>query len=320
MDGNTLQKSPGPMMKSGILLVLTLAAVVLTTFCLLNGITIVFTHFFYIPIILAAYWYQKKGVFYAVCLSGFYLAAVYLLSQPDLTQVIAAVSRVVVFIGIAIFSSYLSLIIHTERAEIKRSETKFRKIWENVEAGIILVDRKTHRIIDANPMALRLTGYSRNEMIGHVCHKFICTTEKGSCPIDDLGQKLEHAERDLLDREGNKIPILKTVTPMIINGEDYLVENFVSISAVKDAENALIAYIREVALRIKNPLQLVKQNLFDIKNQISSDETPKEHITLELAVQEKHLEEILATLQDLDAAISEKRRELPDSIKEFLKR
>lgn len=319
MEGVTLQKGPGSMMKPGILLALTVVAVVLTIFCLLNDINIVFTHFYYIPIILAAYWYQKNGIFYTVGLSGFYLAAVYLLHQPGPAELVASIIRVAVFIGIGIFVTYLSLVIKEERAEIQRSETKFRKIWESVEAGIVLVDRQTHKIADANPMALKLTGYTRDEMIGHVCHRFICTTEEGKCPIDDLGQKLEHAERDLLNKEGEKIPILKTVTPMTINGDDYLVENFVSISAVKDAENALIAYIREAALRIKNPLELVKENLSDIKRQISGDETAKDHILLELAVQEKHLDEILATIRELNVAVSEKRTEIPDAISEFLK-
>ncbi|MDD3090105.1 MAG: PAS domain S-box protein [Methanoregulaceae archaeon] len=318
MEGKTIQDNPGSMLKPGILLAFTVVAVVLTIFCLSSGITIVYTHFFYIPIILAAYWYRKRGVFYAVCLSAFYLGAVYLLVQPDLSEAVASVTRAAVFIGISIFIAYLSLIIQREHADIQRSETKFREIWEHVEAGIVLVDRKTHRIVDANPMALRLTGYSREEMIGHLCHTFICPAAEGRCPIDDLGQSIEHAERDLLNREGEKIPILKTVTPMNINGDEYLVENFVSISAVKDAENALIAYIREAALRIKNPLELVTQNISDIKNQVSEGETEKAHIIMELAIQQKHIEEILATIHDLNVAVSEKRTEIPDAMREFL--
>jgi hypothetical protein len=168
-------------------------------------------------------------------------------------------------------------------------------------------------------MALNMTGFSREEMIGQVCHRFICPAEEGKCPIDDLGQKLEHAERALLDREGNTVPILKTVTPMEIDGTEYLLENFVSLVAVKDAENALIAYIREAALRIKNPLELVKQNISDIQNQVSEGATGNVHIIMELAVQEKHIEEILATIRDLNAAVSEKRTEIPDAMREFLK-
>jgi len=319
MEGETIQDNPGSMLKPVILLAFTVIAVVLTIFCLLNGITIVFTHFFYLPIILAAYWYRKRGVFYVVCLSAFYLAAVYLFLQPGLTELVASIFRVAVFMGISIFIAYLSQIVYRERVELERSETKFRNIWENVESGIILMDRQSHTIVDANPMALNMTGFSREEMIGQVCHRFICPAEEGKCPIDDLGQKLEHAERALLDREGNTVPILKTVTPMEIDGTEYLLENFVSLVAVKDAENALIAYIREAALRIKNPLELVKQNISDIQNQVSEGATGNVHIIMELAVQEKHIEEILATIRDLNAAVSEKRTEIPDAMREFLK-
>ncbi|MDP2796644.1 MAG: PAS domain S-box protein [Methanoregula sp.] len=108
----------------------------------------------------AAYWFDRKGVFYAILLSAFYLGAVYTLSLHDMQIIYAAVGRVVVFIGVSLGIAILSLIIQRQKDEISQSEERFRGIWESVQAGIILVDAKNHTIIAANPKAQTTTGFS----------------------------------------------------------------------------------------------------------------------------------------------------------------
>ena len=72
------------------------------------GITIVFPHIFYIPIILAAYYYPRTGVLYAIGIAVAYCLS-YLLASPIFHEsFIAALARSFVFILIAIVVSYLS--------------------------------------------------------------------------------------------------------------------------------------------------------------------------------------------------------------------
>ncbi|WP_269851537.1 PAS domain-containing protein [Methanosarcina horonobensis] len=42
----------------------------------------------------------------------------------------------------------------------------------------MLIDSKTHEIVEANQAAEETIGLSRNELIGHICHKFVCPAEK----------------------------------------------------------------------------------------------------------------------------------------------
>ncbi|MCI0745974.1 MAG: ATP-binding protein [Verrucomicrobia subdivision 3 bacterium] len=51
-------------------------------------------------------------------------------------------------------------------AALKRSEIRYRRLFEAANEGIILVDPDTQRIVDVNPFMVRLLGYAREELLG----------------------------------------------------------------------------------------------------------------------------------------------------------
>ena len=122
---------------------------------------------------------------------------------------------------------------------LRESEKYLAEILNSVLTGVLIIDEKTHEIVDANPNALETLGASKEHVIGKVCHRFICPAEKGKCPISDLGQTIDRSERVLLRANGEKIPILKTVTPILWRGHKYLIESFIDITERKKAEEAL---------------------------------------------------------------------------------
>jgi PAS domain S-box-containing protein len=151
--------------------------------------------------------------------------------------------------------------IHAEKA-LRESEEWSRTILNTAQAGIIIVDVVTHRIIDANRKALELIGSQRDSVIGVVCHRFICPAEKGKCPVTDCGQKLDASERALLTATGARIPVLKTVVPVSLSGRSVLVESFVDISEQKRSEAA----IQEANRKLKLLNSITRH---DVVNQIS---------------------------------------------------
>lgn len=307
-------------LKLTVTLILTILVMIITVFCLKNGIQTVFTHLYYIPILLTAYWFKRKGVLLAVFLSIFYVGSVYAFCCTDITIVYIAVTRSVVFICISIVAALLSGTINRQQDQIMHSESRFRGIWNSIQAGIILVDGNTHTIIAANPEAEKMTGFSETEMVGHLCHKFICPAEQGRCPISDLGQKVDHAERILLSRNGKEVPVLKTVTEMHVGEERYYIESFIDITNLKDTENTLLAYLREATLRIRNPMELVRNNLRELEDDLGGREQTPEYIGTSLAIQEKNLDGILDNLKEIERAVAEKRTEIPAALREYLKR
>lgn len=80
---------------------------------------------------------------------------------------------------------------------------------------------------------------SPQEIIGYTCHKKICPAEVDNCPVIDLGNSVDNSEKVLLNRDGQEIPILKTVIPITLEGEDVYLEAFVDITERRQAEQEL---------------------------------------------------------------------------------
>jgi PAS domain S-box-containing protein len=124
-------------------------------------------------------------------------------------------------------------------ADAEEDRSRFQAIFEGVETGIFIIDPETHRIIDANPVAVNLAGAPHDKIIGGVCHKFVCPAEKGHCPVTDLGQTVDNSERVLLTIGGKRRSIIKTVKPVQMAGRQYLLESFLDITERKRSEKAL---------------------------------------------------------------------------------
>jgi PAS domain S-box-containing protein len=122
---------------------------------------------------------------------------------------------------------------------LKKSDERQKIIMDSVQTGIVTIDAETHMIVDVNPAAIKMIGAAKEKIIGQVCYKYMCAPESGKCPITDLGQKIDNSERLLIKANGEKIPILKNVVPIILGGKEFLLESFVDLTEKKKLENRL---------------------------------------------------------------------------------
>lgn len=117
---------------------------------------------------------------------------------------------------------------------------RMESIIENIISGVIVIDEETHLIQDVNPAAEEIIGLPREKIIGQECHMFVCPAEKGKCPISDLGQTVNKSERILINSAGEKIPILKSVSSVLMEEGKCLIESFVDLRQIKETEKELI--------------------------------------------------------------------------------
>jgi signal transduction histidine kinase len=73
----------------------------------------------------------------------------------------------------------------------------------------------------------------------HMAMEAAKAKENQSCPILDLNQTVDQSEKMVLRADGARLPVLKSVIPVIKNGRKVLVESCVDISAQKQAAQAL---------------------------------------------------------------------------------
>jgi PAS domain S-box-containing protein len=130
-----------------------------------------------------------------------------------------------------------------ERQEIeetlRENEQRLNTVLHDILTGVLIVDAETRQITDVNPHAAEIIGLPPEEIIGKICHNFICPAEQGNCPIADRSQTVDQSERILLRADGRQAPILKTVTSSQWQGRRYFIESFVDMTAVKQAEETL---------------------------------------------------------------------------------
>jgi PAS domain S-box-containing protein len=129
---------------------------------------------------------------------------------------------------------------------LKESEERVRKIVDSINTGIIIIDPADRIIVDVNPVAAQMIGADRENIIGQVCHRFICQADKNECPILDRGKEIDNTERELLTASGDRIPVLKTVVPVELSGKQYLLESFVDITERKQAEDQIRRHLEEL--------------------------------------------------------------------------
>jgi PAS domain S-box-containing protein len=137
--------------------------------------------------------------------------------------------------------NYITDITERKQAEAKlqNAHERTRAIMESVQAGIILVRCSDKVIIEANPAAVRMAGLDPEGLTGKVCNQYLCPAQTGQCPIIDLKQEVDNAERTIRRFDGTLVPILKTVTRIDIDGQQHLLESFVDITELQSARQDL---------------------------------------------------------------------------------
>ncbi len=122
---------------------------------------------------------------------------------------------------------------------LHKNEEWNKIVLSTILSGLIVIDADTRKIVQINETALSLIGLPTEQVVGQVCHNFICPANKRNCPILDNGQTVDFSERKLLTGDGRHKDIIKTVNRVFLHGRDYLIESFVDITERKRSEEAL---------------------------------------------------------------------------------
>ncbi|MBU1229960.1 MAG: EAL domain-containing protein [Proteobacteria bacterium] len=127
----------------------------------------------------------------------------------------------------------------TQCAATEAQEQYLQHILDSIHAGVMLVDPQTCRIMEVNAFAAAFAGRTREQIIGRVCHGFVCPTAQGHCPVIDQGLSGEQTVRSLLHADGSTRAILKSVSRIDRGGKPILLETFIDVDDLLKAQDAL---------------------------------------------------------------------------------
>ncbi len=194
-------------------MVSTVASLFLNWYGLTLGITNVLPHLFYIPVILAAYYYPRRGILFTTALSAMYGMIVIGVGSPSAEVLVSALARMIVFIVIGTVVSYLSGRMQQDASLCRRSVSMLESSDDAV------VGKTLDGIItDWNSGAERLYGYTAREIIGKPVRLLTPPDRPDDVPrlIERIrrGERIERYETDRITKDGRSIQVSLSLSPI----------------------------------------------------------------------------------------------------------
>ena len=124
--------------------------------------------------------------------------------------------------------------------DLRKSKRELQLILDSIHTGVFIIDPKTRKVIDTNRAALDILKMPREWIINSSRDEFY-REHKQNGTIDSAGLlDSENSESLLISRDGNEIPIIRTMSNINFGDQVVILESFVDISERKTAIKALV--------------------------------------------------------------------------------
>jgi len=216
-----------------ILAVTTIFAFVLNYYGLIRGVSVVTPHLFYLPIVIAGYWFPRRGIVFTVIVAMTYLTMVYIMTYPDIDSITSATARFYVLVAIGLIVASLS-------SNLKEKEDRYHGIFDYSEAGVFLVRYNPEEMLieEVNERGADILGYRASELTGRSLHEIWQSREEYDRFVQKISREgtITDLESGLLKKHNKEIIVLISAGRL---PENMMVFTIVDITERKNAEEAL---------------------------------------------------------------------------------
>ncbi len=208
----------------------------------------------------------------------------------------------------------------------EQEATSFRdSIIENANVLIAVLDPKG-TIEVWNKAAEIITGYSADEVIGRkdIWKKlYPDTTYRHSLTqkiseVISLHNSFENIETTIQTKNGEQRILSWNTQQIGNNGVYHEIAIGRDITEQRRAEEALVAYMTEMTMRLKQPVGIVSNALLESAQLVKEGILNQDEIITILKSQSRNTAQIEANIQEFQKAIVEKNRSIPEAYQKFL--
>jgi PAS domain S-box-containing protein len=144
-----------------VILSLTVCCILISALAYSRSIPYINYQLFFIPIVYAAYFYPKRGIYVAAICGVVYQAVGYYYSYPDPVAMLGVTAEALLFVIAAIVIAYFI-------DRIRSGEARYRTVFEYSQLGIILFSREGFGIRQTNEKFAAMLNYSPQEILASV--------------------------------------------------------------------------------------------------------------------------------------------------------
>jgi PAS domain S-box-containing protein len=177
-----------------------------------------------------------------------------------------------------------------------------------------------------NTAAEEMTGYSRTEAVGnrdiwkrlYPDREYRDTVTRRITEIISAQDYFENLDTLIRTKSGHTRVISWNTRRIQGDGQRHVIAIGRDITEQKRAEEALIAYMTEMAMRIRQPVGIIRENLTDITRLIRDGKLSQDEIAMLLDAQVRNASQIESNVQEFQKAILEKNQKIPEAYRKFL--
>jgi len=112
-------------------------------------------------------------------------------------------------------------------------------IWDSILAAVVITDSVTNEIIDLNPVAEQMLGWSKNQLKEKACLRWTCL-DKGTQASLPQASRNHRTPAYLFHSSGTRMTVLLSSQPLSSEGRTCTVHSFIDVTEFQDVEDHLI--------------------------------------------------------------------------------
>jgi PAS domain S-box-containing protein len=207
----------------------------------------------------------------------------------------------------------------------QRQADHFRDgIIDNAHILIAVLDHG--KVLVWNKAAETITGYTRDEVVGkrdiwkqlYPDAEYRRTVTRQITEIIRKNRYFENLETTIVTRSGQKKIIAWNTRQIGTEGTRQDIAIGLDVTARRQAEDALLSYMTEMAMRLKAPVEIIRDNLMDVAKLIRAGKLDPVEIAIVLDGQVRNADQVSRNVQEFQQEITRKNKEIPDAYRKFL--